>query len=122
MALVRELDEPEARKPSRDLVSSGPGRDQESANAARHAIEPRHDAHREAERAFLLELAQDVHAEAIGNTFDRLVLAAPPQAMGVLRAALSPAVRRKLVAEVTKDLTRTPLADLPPHFAAALRG
>ena len=120
--VVRNLDDPEARKPSRDLVSSGPGREQESANAAHHAVEPRHDPHVEAERAFLRTLAGNVHAEAVNNAFDRLVIAAPPRAMGVLRHELTDTVRGKLVAEVTKDLTKTPLAELPSHFTDVLRG
>lgn len=122
LATVHNFDDPEARKRSRELVSSGPGREQESANAAHHAIEPKHDPHREAERVFLRRLAGNVDAEAAGNAFDRLVIAAPPRAMGMLRQELSDAVRGKLLAEVTKDLTKTPIADLPPHFTDILRG
>jgi protein required for attachment to host cells len=122
LAVVRELDDPEARKRSQDLVSSGPGHSQESANAARHAIQPKHDPHLEAELAFLRAVAGGVSSAAEVNAFDRLVIAAPPRAMGVLRQELAPAIGRKLVAEITKDLTKTPLHELPTHFADVLRG
>jgi protein required for attachment to host cells len=122
LAAVRDLDDPQARQPTRNLVSSGPGHSQESANAAHHAIEPKHDPHEEAEHAFLRRLAGSIAAEAAGTAFNRLVIAAPPRAMGVLRQELSPAARAKLVAEVTKDLTKTPIAELPAHFSDVLRG
>ena len=122
LAAVRELDDPQARQPARNLVSSGPGRSQESANAAHHSIEPKHDPHQEAEYAFLRRLAGSIAADAAGTSFNRLVIAAPPRAMGVLRRELAPAARAKLVAEITKDLTKTPIAELPAHLADVLRG
>ena len=122
LAIVREFDDPRARKPSRDLVSSGPGHNQESANAAHHAIEPKHDPHAQAERAFLRKVAESIEAAASSKAFDRLAIAAPPRALGVLRQVLAPAIRGKLVAEVAKDLTKTPIAELPAHLADVLRG
>ena len=46
----------------------------------------------EAERRFLLRVADQLKAAALDHRFDRLVLMAPPRALGVLRAALPPTV------------------------------
>ncbi len=101
--------------PSRAMGSDRPGRSQESASAARHAIEPRTDPHREAKRAFAVRLAD--HLEAASGSYARLLLVAPPAFLGDLREALGDAARRKLRGTLDKDLAALPLADLGPRLA-----
>jgi protein required for attachment to host cells len=54
------------------------------------------------------------------RAYDRLILVAAPSALGDLRAALSPEVRAKVVAEVPKDLTKTPDAAVVEHLSDVL--
>ena len=54
------------------------------------------------------------------KAYDRLILVAPPTALGDLRDALSDPVRSLVRAELHKDLTKTPVAELPEHLAAVL--
>ena len=54
------------------------------------------------------------------KAFDRLVIVAPPVALGDLRAGAVRAREAALYAELGKDLTKTPAAELPEHLAAVL--
>ena len=47
-------------------------------------------------------------------------LVAPPKMLGDLRAELTEAVRAVLYAELDKDLTKTPVKELPGHLGAVL--
>lgn len=104
---------------TRDIVSDRPGHAQESASAVRHAIEPRHDAHRLQEQKFLRSVVLHINRESVRGSFDRLVIYAAPRCLAALRAGLDPATSRKLRGEYPKDLTKIPLAELPIHFGTA---
>jgi protein required for attachment to host cells len=103
-----------------DIVDRGLGRTYESSGAARHAITPRHDPHRELKRDFAVRLAKMLERRRTEHAYDRLVLVAPPTALGDLREALSDPVRSLVRAELDKDLTKIPVAELPSHLVAVL--
>lgn len=107
-------------RPDHEIMSDRPGRTFESVGTARHAIEPRHDPHRELKRAFSEELAAMLDKQLARKAYDRLVLVAPPTTLGDLRAALSEHVKAALYAELDKDLTKTPAHELPAHLGAVL--
>lgn len=86
---------------------------------ARHAIEPRQTPHEAAERAFLDEVGKEIARHALARAFTRLVLCAPPKAMGELRQKLP----RKLRAEtdaVLKDIVDRPQAEIIALLQAEL--
>jgi protein required for attachment to host cells len=92
---------------SRDRLS----RMHDRTGPARHAIEPRETPHEAAEHAFLDEVGEEVARLALARAFRRLVLCAPPKAMGELRRRLP----RKLRAEtgaVLKDIVNRPQAEI----------
>ena len=101
---------------SHERGSDRPGRTQESASSARHAIEPRTDPHREAKRAFAHELAERLEAAASAGHYARLLLVAPPAFLGDLRAALGQEAGRRLRGSLDKDLSHAPLAEIVPHL------
>jgi protein required for attachment to host cells len=107
-------------RPNRELERDKPSRSFESVGATRHAIEPRQDPHRELKRDFAERLAALLEERLSQKAFDRLVLVAPPAALGDLRAALPEAVRARVHAELGKDLTKTPASELPGHLAGVL--
>ena len=76
----------EAMEPARDR----PPRVHDSVGSGRHAIERRPNPHDAAEDAFLQSVAEKTHELIRLNKISQLVLCAPPRALGVLRAALSP--------------------------------
>jgi protein required for attachment to host cells len=103
-----------------DIVDDRLGRTYESAGAARHAISRRHDPHRELKRDFAVRLAKMLDQRRAEHAYDRLVLVAPPAALGDLRDALSDPVRNLVWAELDKDLTKIPAAELPDHLATVV--
>ena len=105
---------------TRDLGVDRPGRAFESADGSRHAMEPRVDWHREEKRRFATRLAKMLDRQAERKVFDRLVLVAPPETLGMLRAAMGPAARARVTAEIAKDLTQVAGHDLHPHLEKAL--
>ncbi len=119
--IVEEYQSDEARIPTREIVSDRPGRVQESAYSGHHAVDARHDAHRERKNAFARDLADRLNKAAAEGAFDALVLYAAPRTLAALRVNLEHGTREKIKAEVAKDLTKVPLADLAHHFAEAMR-
>lgn len=116
-ATLFELDSTAAHLRSSDMGSERLGRVRESVGAAHHAVEPRHDPHRQAKHDFVTDVARQVAAHAAEGAFERLVLVAPAHALHDLRAALPEAVREKVVAELEKDLVKVPDGDLGEHLA-----
>lgn len=111
-----ETDHPQ----SSDYYTDKPGRSFESANTMRHAMEPPHDPHREAKRAFAVKLGKVLSERLSQKEYDRLIIVAPPASLGDLRATLSDDVQAVVSAELDKDLTKTPVADLPKHLESVL--
>ncbi len=117
LQLVDEKEDADARRPTRDLGSDKPGRSFESADGSRHAMTAKADWHDSEKARFLKELATAINAAAAAGTFDALVVAAPPRALGILRKSLAAATTEKLHGELAKDLTGTAAHDLPPLLA-----
>jgi protein required for attachment to host cells len=99
------------RLTNRDLESDRPGRSTSRVNRMRHGMTPSVDSHRLAQ----IELARAIAAEleaARTQGLQRVVLVAPPRALGDLREACSDGVRGVVVNEVAKDLTHLAIHDL----------
>lgn len=78
------------------------------AQSLHHKYVPPEGVSRRQSLLFARELAQWLDSAVNDDLFDRLVLAAPPRALGTLRKALPLPVRARLVAELNKDLTKFP--------------
>ena len=99
-----------------DFKDHKPGTSQPSVGTAHHTVGTS-DPRREVKRKFAAEVADALEAEHRKGAFDKLVIAAPPAMLGDLRAALSKAVAATVVAELNKDLVKTPEHELASHFA-----
>jgi len=101
---------------AQEIVTDKPGRSHSSVGSGRSAMEPKTDpvAYRETE--FVKSLADMLNREQQKGTFDRLVIAAAPIALGDIRKAISAGVKKVLIAELNKDLTNLPTAQLDQHF------
>ena len=91
--------------PSRDINADRPGRTFDSAGVGRHAKEPPTDPHEKAEADFLHGLAQRLGAAHQTKAFDRLVVIAPPRALGILRTAYPKQLAKAVTKELAHDLT-----------------
>ena len=107
---------------SGDIMADREGRSFDSQGKGRHAMERPSDPHRNAKKAFAGTLAAMLDEQAARNSFDRLVIVAPPQMLGDLRAALSPNVRDKVDVELAKDLTHMRDHELMPLLVDVLAG
>jgi protein required for attachment to host cells len=109
-----------ARLAGRDLMADAQGRVFDSAGQGRHAVEPRTDAKTLEEEKFLREVVRMLERGAQGGEYDRLVLCAAPRALGELRGLLPKAVQDRIAAELPKDLTNTPLDQVPRSLEGVL--
>jgi protein required for attachment to host cells len=100
---------------TRELGTQRPGRVHESVGAARSAVEQT-DRHEAAERAFLRALAHRLDIAHQEGKFTRLIMVAPPHALGVLRDYYAQPVRRAIVAEIGKDLVSTPIFEIEKYL------
>lgn len=76
------------------------------------------DWHDQAERNFLKKLAARLDAAIQSGEIQGLIVAAPPRALGMLRAAYSDHVRDALRAEIDKDYVKLPVHEIEHHLAA----
>jgi len=106
--------------PTREINADRPGRTFDRAGEGRHAKEPPTDPHREAKRKFARQVAELLQDGLNRGAYDRLVLVAPPQALGDLRGQLGKGVQAKVSGELGKDLTHLSVHELPAHIGAVL--
>lgn len=107
-------------QPDRDLAADRPGRAFDRAGTGRHGMEPRTDPHRVEHERFAREIVATLELARQKNRFDHLVMVAPPKMMSDLRSLLPPAVAETLSGELTKDLTKISIHDLPAHLETVL--
>ena len=110
---ILERDNP----PTREQGADRPGRTSASVGVARSAMEEA-DWHLIAKERFAAELSQALYRHAHANRFEKLVIIAPPKILGDLRKAFHAEVTARIVAEVPKQLTSHPLAEIERLVAA----
>ncbi len=113
--LVLRLTNPQAR-PDRELESDRPGRAFSSSTGQRHAIDGERSSRRSDQEDFAKRVADDMERARHARKFDRVVLAAGPRMLGLIRAALSDPTRACLAAEIAKDLVRFEGHELLEHL------
>ncbi|THH34473.1 host attachment protein [Aliishimia ponticola] len=112
--------EKEQDNPSDQAQSANrPGRMPDVGHGHRSALDDT-DWHELAKERFAKELADMLYEEAHKGNFDRLVLVASPQVLGVLRADMHQEVQDKIVAEIPKTLTNHPVHEIEKIVKAEL--
>jgi len=104
--------------PDRELHDDGPGRVHQSAASFRSSVEVT-DRHDEAERDFVASISARLDELVSAEKHCGLVVVAPPRALGVIRAAYSPAVRAALHAELDHDWVRLPVYEIEKRLQQA---
>jgi protein required for attachment to host cells len=115
LADVPDAEFEQESRPTRELGRDRPGRVQESATSARHAVE-QPDLHQREEERFAIRLAEMLDQRLAQSDYEKLVLVAAPEMLGSLRAALSEKVRAILSGEIAKNLTKIPNPEIRNHF------
>lgn len=98
--------------------TDAPGRTFSSVGSARASVEQT-DWHDLEEKRFAHEIAEKLERMVQDGRADKLVIAAPPRTLGELRQAMSEQVKSHVIAEIDKDFTRQPVADIQKHFEGA---
>jgi protein required for attachment to host cells len=98
---LEEIIEERRTGPHKPEFADRPGRVHASVGARRSGIAPRTDPERRLESAFVRGLAEHLVAKAEEGSFERLIIAASPRALGAFRAAAS----RRLAAKVVRELS-----------------
>ncbi|MFT6075270.1 MAG: protein required for attachment to host cells [Yoonia sp.] len=70
----------------------------------------------QAAHAFAADIIQYLEASLTKGEFQRLILIAPAAMLGLLRKAMTPALKHTLLGDIPKDLTHLPLDELPKHL------
>lgn len=103
-----------------EIMADRPGRSFASVGGGRSAMEYSSDPVAVRERRFVENVAEELERKHQQHAFDQLIVAAAPTALGDLRPALSKGLRDTIVAELPKDLTNLPTAQLGQHFDGLL--
>jgi protein required for attachment to host cells len=111
LTTIKDLDWSIPPLQSKDIDTDGYGRGPNGG-----AMTSGNDASKHREAEFVKTVAGVIDAKAQQGVFDRLVIAAAPIALGNLRKALSDRTKKSVVAELDKDLTNVPTAQLDKHF------
>lgn len=112
-------DQPHLR--ARDIMADKPGRVMSARGmGSRAAVDYKTDPVTDRERHFLEHLAGVLDDQRTAKAYDRLILVAPPNALGELRPALTEAVRATIETEMAKDLTKTPTQEIAKHLEGVL--
>jgi protein required for attachment to host cells len=115
---LREIESVDIHHRSHDIGSDRPGRAQESATTGGHAVEPREDIHKAAKQDFARQVADILNTGAARDEFDRLVLVAPAMILNEIRSHLDATTAPRVTAELQRDLTKVPDAELKEHLEA----
>ena len=113
---TREVHE-QADEKTHEQGTDAPGRSINS-NGSRRSTMEQTDWHDQAEQQFLIDLAKRLDAAVVAGETKSVILIAPPRALGVLRQAISPAVRNAIRAEIDKDYVKMPVYEIEKHLAA----
>jgi len=107
--------------PTRELGTDKPGRKFAGVGEARSATEPT-DFHALAEEDFLRKIATRLERNVGERHIEKLIVVAPPRAIGILRREFAPAVKNVLSHEVEKDYVHMPMAEVERHLSHQLGG
>jgi protein required for attachment to host cells len=104
--------------PAREQGSDRPGRAFKRAGTNRRSGMATTDWHELEEDRFARRVAAALQDVVRTRGVKALVIAAPPRTLAELRHAFHPDVKERIVAEIAKDLTKHPVAEIEKHLVA----
>lgn len=113
---LSDLVHPASRLKGHELMSDSPGRSFDSKGRGRHAMSQETDVRRNEGKTFADEIANQLEAGRTSGKFGRLVLVAPPEFLGLLRASLGPETAGLVAATVNKNIARLKPEEIRKHL------
>ena len=104
--------------PTHEQGTDRPGRTFSSIGAGRSSV-GQTDWHKLEENRFAVEVAAMLERIVRERGVEALVVVAPPRALADLCKSLHPDVKKKIIAEIDKDLTKHPIDQIEKHLANA---
>jgi protein required for attachment to host cells len=101
----------------RDLVADSPGRVHDRIGPGRHSMEPDVGVKDDELRRFAGSVVRHLETARSRGLFDRLIIVAAPEFLGVLRKALTDQLVDILVEEIPKDMVGHDLPKIEAQFA-----
>jgi protein required for attachment to host cells len=105
--------------PTREQGTDKPTRVHESTGTRRSSAEQT-DWHQVAEDRFLQRIAEDLEKDRQNGSFEQLIVAAPPIALGHLRKVMNAQLKQAVSAEFDKDWTPMPVLEIEKAIVKAL--
>lgn len=112
------IDHPASRLHDQDLEGRKPGRNFQSGGTTRHAYQPETDPKEVEIEKFAKSLSDYIYAAHQKGEFARLYIMANPSFLGLLRQYINPVTQKVIVAELAKDMTEHPTAEIEQHLSA----
>ena len=108
----------EENPPTHDQGADRPGRTFQSAHTHRSGAVPQTDWHRLEEDRFVGRVAAALESLVRNRKIPALVIVAPPHTLADLRRDFHADVKKLIVAEINKDLTKHPVGEIEKHLLA----
>ncbi|MGA7789933.1 MAG: host attachment family protein [Xanthobacteraceae bacterium] len=105
----------DSNPPTHEQGTDRPGRSHSSVGPGRSSVSQT-DWHDLEEHKFAHEVAAALEKIVRERKIEHLVVIAPPRALADLRSAFHDDVKKKIVAEINKDLTGHPVYDIEKHL------
>jgi protein required for attachment to host cells len=107
--------------PNRELHTDRPGKVHQSAASAHSAVELT-DRHDEAERIFIEGVATRLGELVAAGKGNRMIIVAPPRALGMVRKTYTPALRAAISAEIDHDWVHLPVNEIEGRLKQGAKG
>lgn len=119
---VEDIVHPASRQRTSELMSDDRGRSQSGPGGAGTAFDAHTEAAQVEHQKFASELADRLLEGVNDRSFERLIIAAPPRFLGLLRDELSPRVSALVVKEINHDYVNVPTHQLGDLLRGQLEG
>lgn len=116
------LDHPQGRMKAQAIDADRPGRAFQSAGKMRHSKTREVDPKSQEAIAFAGQVADRLEKGRKQGELERLILVVAPEFLGLLRAAMSAALRRLVELEISRDLAQMTPAEIRAHLPQTLFG
>jgi len=113
---LQTLTHPASRLHEQELTSDLPGRAFDSHGQDRHAMGQAVSPKKEETIRFAKQITSLLDDARKKNSFEHLILIAPPERLGLLREKLSVALRKRVSEEIHNNLTQHTLDDIKKHL------
>ena len=118
---VNTLINPEGRLHDGDLTTDRPGRQADSMNSGRSAMEEHSEPKEVEAQKFARELAENLENARSQGELEKLYIAAPPKFLGELRKHLKPELKAAVAEEIGKDFSQMSARELRRHFPERIK-